>query len=164
MKTNFFYIYSACIIVLISVSSCNHFDKKEKRMQVTIDSLHNIILSQQVRIQSDTGIRKESEPITDEDANRFINAYRATVENGIPEAWLFDKQDILYLAGHSAYGIRFYAGINDDSKLTMIGVPVDAAMNDITGNHGYDFAQICPVVCSVENDINRPAKNIKKRN
>lgn len=71
------------------------------------------------------------------------------------------KEALVNLLGITSYdgyedvnGIRFYAGINDDSQLTLVAVSTEAGdgcSEDLTYLDDYpyyDYAQPCPTNCS----------------
>lgn len=104
-------------------------------------------------------------PIIKTKAIEFITKFTNEYKNGnmvkIPTAWLFEigVKDSLEIPG--VEGIRFYSAINADEftglngNLTFILVPVGANQVDLEDEVLYEFSQLCPDVCSLDENGNR---------
>lgn len=105
---------------------------------------------------------RDSKIIDYQIAEDFTDAFRTpTKPFSIPVSWNITKDALIKLLGIQNYegfdevnGIRLYAGINDDSQLTLVAVSTqigNGCSDDLTEQESYpyyDYARPCPSDCS----------------
>lgn len=121
---------------------------------------------------------KDSQIIDYEIAEDFTSSFRSpTGSFFIPVSWSMTKTALINLLGITDYegyeevnGIRFYAGINSDSQLTLVAVTTQAGegcSDDLTYEDEYpyyDYARPCPDDCSNRGNLkvqNGPASMLE---
>ena len=99
---------------------------------------------------------RRSHRVTHAQARRMREKYlrrykgvRAPLQAGVYDRAIFDK----ILAQKGCKGVRFYPGIDDDGKMTVLFAGVDGEGNDMLAGIIGDMPFRCPPYCSSANGV-----------
>ena len=98
---------------------------------------------------------KNNQIITLDKAGKFTRAFRQIASADAIISGLFWKEYVQKILDQpSCVAIRYYHGIDDDGKPTVILVGVDNNGNDLTGGVLTEYGWPCPPFCSSTNPLN----------
>ncbi|MFQ5865135.1 MAG: hypothetical protein ACE5IW_07915 [bacterium] len=104
----------------------------------------------------------EEHSITLDEASKLTSNFQNQAEPDQIIAGYFGREAILsILQQEGCVGIRYYYGLKDNGKPTLILVGVDEVGNDIIDGVLAQRPIPCPPACGEDNDLNSPVRTVE---
>lgn len=97
----------------------------------------------------------EDHEISLDDASAMTKRYRNQMNTGDIKGGFFSRDAILAILDQAdCVGIRYYYGLDDRGKQTLILVGADTDENDLYTGSLMEFSIPCPTQCGSDNPLN----------